>query len=178
VKTCEIYIWDFSVTYKICEDLGTFLDTSETLHDQLLWWFEYASPREWHYLEVWPCWRKGVTVCVCGLWELPPCCLGMLVFSCLLWEQDVVLSTPAVPCLLGCCHSPALKIMDWTSEPVSQPQLNVVFIKVSMFMVSFHSNGNSNQDNSLGSSENLGKALRHSENIWRALGSRRYWGMS
>jgi hypothetical protein len=27
-----------------------------------LWWLEYAWPREWHYLEVWPGWRKGVTV--------------------------------------------------------------------------------------------------------------------
>ena len=27
-----------------------------------LWWLEYAWPREWHYLEVWSCWRKCVTV--------------------------------------------------------------------------------------------------------------------
>jgi hypothetical protein len=27
-----------------------------------LWWFEYAWPREWHYKEMWPCWRKCVTV--------------------------------------------------------------------------------------------------------------------
>ena len=27
-----------------------------------LWWFEYAWPREWHYLEVWPCWSRCVTV--------------------------------------------------------------------------------------------------------------------
>ena len=25
-------------------------------------WFEYVLPREWHYLEVWPCWSKCVTV--------------------------------------------------------------------------------------------------------------------
>ena len=25
-------------------------------------WFEYAWSREWHYKEVWPCWRKCVTV--------------------------------------------------------------------------------------------------------------------
>jgi hypothetical protein len=28
----------------------------------VLWWFEYSWPREWHYLEVWPWWRKCVTV--------------------------------------------------------------------------------------------------------------------
>jgi hypothetical protein len=26
------------------------------------WWFEYAWPREWHCLEVWPCWSRCVTV--------------------------------------------------------------------------------------------------------------------
>lgn len=23
-----------------------------------LWWFEYAWPRKWQYLEVWPCWSE------------------------------------------------------------------------------------------------------------------------
>jgi hypothetical protein len=32
-----------------------------------------------------------------------------------------------------------LMIMDWTSEPVSQPQLNLVLIRVSLIMVSIHS---------------------------------------
>ena len=36
-------------------------------------------------------------------------------------------------------HAPALMIMDWTSEPVSQPQLNVVLIRVVLVMVSLHS---------------------------------------
>jgi hypothetical protein len=27
-------------------------------------WFEYAWPREWHYLEEWPCWNRCVTVVV------------------------------------------------------------------------------------------------------------------
>jgi hypothetical protein len=26
-----------------------------------MWWFKYAWPREWHYLEVWPYWNR------CGL---------------------------------------------------------------------------------------------------------------
>ena len=25
-------------------------------------WFEYALPRGWHHLEVWPCWSRCVTV--------------------------------------------------------------------------------------------------------------------
>jgi hypothetical protein len=29
-------------------------------------------------------------------------------------------------------------ILDWTSEPVSQPQLNVVLIRLALFMVSAH----------------------------------------
>jgi hypothetical protein len=57
-------------------------------------------------------------------------------------EQDVELSAPSVPCLTGHCHVPTLMIMDSTSEPVSQPQLNVVLIRVALVMVSLHSNGN------------------------------------
>jgi hypothetical protein len=34
---------------------------------------------------------------------------------------------------------PILMIMDRTSEPVSQPQLNVVLIRVALVMVSVHS---------------------------------------
>jgi hypothetical protein len=26
------------------------------------WWFEYDCAKEYHYLEVWPCWRKYVTM--------------------------------------------------------------------------------------------------------------------
>jgi hypothetical protein len=36
------------------------------------------------------------------------------------------------------CHA-TLMIMDWTSEPVSQPQLNVVLIRVTLVIVSLHS---------------------------------------
>ena len=38
----------------------------------------------------------------------------------------------------GCYHAPTL-IMDWTSEPVSQPRLNVVLIRVALVMASVHS---------------------------------------
>jgi hypothetical protein len=37
-----------------------------------------------------------------------------------------------------------LMIMDWTSEPISQPQLHIVFIRVALVMVSFHSSINTN----------------------------------
>ena len=52
------------------------------------------------------------------------------------WLQK--LSAPPAPCLPRCCHVPTLMIMGWTSEPVSQPQLNVVLIGVVLVMVSVH----------------------------------------
>jgi hypothetical protein len=53
--------------------------------------------------------------------------------------EDIELSSPPAPCLPGCCHVPAMMIMDQTSEPVSQPQLDVVLIRVALVMVSAHS---------------------------------------
>jgi hypothetical protein len=41
--------------------------------------------------------------------------------------------------LYHACHAPALMIMDGTSKPVSQPQLNIVLIRVAFVMVSVHS---------------------------------------
>jgi hypothetical protein len=57
------------------------------------------------------------------------------VFSSLPSEQEV----PPVPYPPRCCHAPAMMIMDWTSEPVSQPQSNVL-IRVALVIVSSHSN--------------------------------------
>jgi hypothetical protein len=45
-------------------------------------------------------------------------------------DWDVELSAPPAPCLPGCCHVPAKKIMDWTSEPIRQPQLNVFLLEL------------------------------------------------
>jgi hypothetical protein len=53
-------------------------------------------------------------------------------------DEDVELSALPVPCLNGCCHAPTWIIKDLTSEPVSQPQLNVVFIRLALVMVSVH----------------------------------------
>ena len=54
---------------------------------------------------VWPCWRKCFTVGV-----------GLKTLILAAWSQssdeDVELSAPPVPCLPGCCHVPALMIMD------------------------------------------------------------------
>jgi hypothetical protein len=52
-------------------------------------------------------------------------------------EQDVELSASPAPCLPGCCHVPSMR-MDRISEPVSQPQLNIVLIRVAWVLVSVH----------------------------------------
>jgi len=79
-------------------------------------------------LKVWPCWRKSVTLGM-GLETLLPPARGCSVCSWLPSGEDVELSAPPAPGLPGCSHVPALMIMDWTSDPVSQPQLNVVLYK-------------------------------------------------
>ena len=53
-------------------------------------------------------------------------------------DEDIELSAPPASCLLECCYAPALMTMDETSEPVSQPQLNVVLIRIALVMVSVH----------------------------------------
>ena len=53
------------------------------------------------------------------------------VFSCLSSKQDLELSATPTPSLSGHCYAPALM--------VSQPQLNVVLIRVALVMVSIHS---------------------------------------
>jgi len=52
----------------------------------------------------------------------------------------VELSAPPTPHLPGHGHAPALIIMDCTFEPVSQPQLGVILVRVVLVMVSVHSN--------------------------------------
>jgi hypothetical protein len=47
-------------------------------------------------------------------------------------NMKIELSAPSVPCLPGCCHVFALMIMDLISEPVSQPLLNVVLIRLTL----------------------------------------------
>ena len=60
-------------------------------------------------------------------------------FSRLPLEQDGELSAPPGPCLPERCHAPALMTMNQTSEPVSQPQLNVVLLRVALVIVPVHS---------------------------------------
>jgi hypothetical protein len=57
-------------------------------------------------------------------------------------DEDAELSALPTPCLPGHCHAPDLMIMDRTSEPVDQPQLNVVLIRVALVMVSLYGNRN------------------------------------
>ena len=92
--------------------------------------------REWHYLQVWPCWSRCVTEgvgfksLILDTWKQ--------VFSSWPSDKDVELSAPPAPCLPGCWHALTLMIMDWTSEPVCQPQLNIL-LRVDSVMVSVHS---------------------------------------
>ena len=55
-------------------------------------------------------------------------------------DEDIELSASRALCLPRCCYAPTLMIMDRTSDPISQPQLNVVLIRVAMVMVSVHNN--------------------------------------
>ena len=75
--------------------------------------------------------RSHIYAEVCPVWCSP--------FSWLPLDQDVELSDPPAPCLPRCCHALTMMIMDWTSETVSQPQLNVVLMRVALVMVSVHS---------------------------------------
>jgi len=79
--------------------------------------------------------KVGVSLWV---WSLDPHsnCLVSSLFR-LSSEQDVDLSAPPVP-YPGCCHAPVLMIMDRTSKPVSQSQLNVVLIRVVLALVIDH----------------------------------------
>jgi hypothetical protein len=52
--------------------------------------------------------------------------------------QNKMFSASPTPCVLEHCHASALMIVDWTSEPVSQPQLNVVLIRVALVLVYVH----------------------------------------
>lgn len=76
--------------------------------------------------------RSHIYAEVCPVWCSP--------FSWLPLDQDVELSDPPAPCLPRCCHALTMMIMDWTSETVSQPQLNVVLIRVALVKVCLHSN--------------------------------------
>ena len=99
---------------------------------------------------MWPCWRS-VSLWG-GLWDHPPRCLKT-VCSCLPSDEDVELSASTAPCFPGHCHGPTLMIIDWTSEPVIYPQLNVVLYKISLVMVSLHKNENPKTESYCGCTE-------------------------
>jgi hypothetical protein len=53
-------------------------------------------------------------------------------------EQDVELLASLTSCLLGHCHAPALMIMNWTFEPISQPQWSAFLLRIDLDIVSVH----------------------------------------
>lgn len=73
------------------------------------WRFECALPWEWHLIEGSVALLEEMYHCGDGLWDSPPSCLKTVCF----------------------CHVclPAAVMFGWTSEPVNQPQLNVVLYR-------------------------------------------------
>jgi hypothetical protein len=63
---------------------------------------------------IWRCDLVGGSVSLWGwsLRSLSVLAAWKTVFSCLPLEQDVEFSAPPAPRLLGCCHDPAMMIMD------------------------------------------------------------------
>lgn len=89
---------------------------------------------------VWICVAQGVALL--GGWPCRRMCVTLKVgfeslvltawrpaFSFLPSEQDVEHSAAPTTCLPGHCYSPSMMIMNWTSKPVIQHQLNVVLYK-------------------------------------------------
>ena len=82
---------------------------------------------------LWSCWSRcitvgvGFTTLILASWKPVSSCR---------WRWRTLSFSCTIP---GCCHVPNLMIMDWTSEPVSQPQLNVVLLRVALVMVSAYS---------------------------------------
>jgi len=120
----------------------------ETLFQLPVWWFEYAY--------AWPigrgitgssCWsRCGLVGRSVSLWswrEPLPGCLWKTDFSGCLWieVQSSLLRLQHQVCQ-NTAMLPIMRITDWTSEHVSQPQLNVFHSKVAWVMVPLHSNEN------------------------------------
>ena len=101
-----------------------------------MWSVIYAWLRDWHYWHVQPCWGRYVTVSVyiktliISNWKPAFCYLPL--------NEDVELPAPPRLCMLGCCHVPALMIMDRNSELVGHHQVNIVLIRVPLLMVSIH----------------------------------------
>ena len=95
---------------------------------------------------IWRCGLVGIGVtwlewvCHCGCeYKILTLVAWKSVFHYQPLDENIELSAPPAPCLPRCCHVPTLMIMDWTSEPISRPQLNVVLLRVALVMVSVHS---------------------------------------
>lgn len=111
--------------------------------------FECLVIRKWHYLgriRKWALVGRSVSLKVGS--EVSKAQVRPSVSLFLLpVDLDIeLLATSPAPCLTACCHTshhamlPMMMIMDYTSETVSQSQLKLSFIRVAVFMLSFHSN--------------------------------------
>ena len=79
-----------------------------------LWWFEFAWPSWWHYplIEVWPCWRKCVSVrvgfgvlCLSSAQDRRnplPSCLGNRLLSAAFSSRCRTLGSSKSACMLLC----------------------------------------------------------------------------
>ena len=98
--------------------------------------------REWHCLEVWPCWRKCISL---WMWTLEFSSYTQASLnaegsfflpageseSSTIWLCNKMKNSQLLQCpsSLDTEILPAMRIVDWTVEPVSQSQLNIVLYK-------------------------------------------------
>jgi hypothetical protein len=92
--------------------------------------------RRWGLVRVGMGFVGGSVSCGDGQWDLSPNHVGVSLLLLALRWRCRTLSSSYTYTLLRCCHAPTVMIIDWTSEPVSQPQL---FIRVALVIVSVHS---------------------------------------
>jgi hypothetical protein len=60
-----VKVWQFCAS----ENNSRIEDITQCIACVRVWWFVCAWPREWHYLEVWPCWdRCGLAGVGVSLW--------------------------------------------------------------------------------------------------------------
>jgi hypothetical protein len=141
-KTSNLQLDMMSSAYACLELFWTLL-WFEYFRDLKLWWFEYACPKEWNYYEVWHCCNQfglyGVSVSL-WTWALRPLSKlpGSQSFPACLWKEMKFFQLLLHHACMDHCHALDLMIMDWNSEPLNHPQLNIVSIRVGLVMVSVH----------------------------------------
>jgi len=94
-----------------------------------MWWFENPWPRDWHYLEVWSCWRMCKTV-------------GVAFETLLLVACEPVLCFPFV-CLYT-AMLPAVMINGLNLRTSKLTPVKCCLIRVTLVIVSLYSSENPN----------------------------------